>query len=573
MKILLIYPYCLEERIQREEVSVAPIGLYYVAATLRERGHDVELYNWHDRRDRRREITALLREKRPRVIGFSILQANRWGGIDIAGWAKQIDPSVRVVFGGIGATFLWHHFLKHFPQIDYVVIGEGEIPFLALIESLTADDEDAAIDIAGLAFRRQSDIVGNPPPPPIATLDRLPDPARSFAFQHVALSRGCPGNCTFCGSPHFWQRRVRFHSSGYFLDQLARLNRQGVTYFYFSDDTFTAGRKRALDVCRGIIARGLDINWQAIARVGDVDEELLYWMRRAGCVLISYGVESGSAEIRRRLGKPLNREQIERAFGLTVKYGILARAYFIYGCPGESWETIAETVALMETVKPLSAIFYILDIFPGTALYEDFKRRCGVDDAIWLNRIEDILYFETDPRLTQADVLAFGKHLRQRFHQGLPDFVAAIDLVDDRQFYPLHADFCSRLGLTFAEGEYAGIDAIGGEQRIAESLYHKALAYHPDARAYLGLGLLAQKKRDYPQSIRLLRKGLEHFPDDRQLTLCLGVAYLNTGRYRTALSHFLRFSDAPEAIRYAAHCYRALGDGEQEADCLKRLQP
>ena len=209
MKILLIYPYWLEARTQIEDVVVPPIGIYYVGAVLKEHQYDVEILNWHRINETPDEIEKILRDKKPDVIGFSILQANRWGGIEIAAIAKQIDPRVKIVFGGVSATFLWKHFLTHFPQVDYVVLGEGEYTFLNLIQCLESGDEQKTADIAGLAFRKDGKIVRNRPPAPIEDLDQLPMPARYFEYQHLSLTRGCPGKCNFCGSPKFWGPRVR----------------------------------------------------------------------------------------------------------------------------------------------------------------------------------------------------------------------------------------------------------------------------------------------------------------------------------------------------------------------------
>ena len=147
----------------------------------------------------------------------------------------------------------------------------------------------------------------------------------------------------------------------------------------------------------------LAISWFAISRVDLVDEEVLRWMRLAGCTQISYGVESGSETIRQFLNKNIQREDIKKAFDLTTRYGILARAYFIYGSPGENRDTIQATLDLIHEIKPLSAIFYILDIFPGTTLYDMFLRQSGQTDDIWLQKIEDILYFETDPHLSRTN--------------------------------------------------------------------------------------------------------------------------------------------------------------------------
>jgi radical SAM superfamily enzyme YgiQ (UPF0313 family) len=133
VRILLIYPYFLDERLHAEDVSVLPVGLYYIGALLREHAYDVEILNWHDINKRPHDIEKTLKEKRPDVIGFSIVHANRWGGLDIAKVAKKMLPEVKIVFGGIGATFLWEHLLRHFREIDYIVLGEGEYSFLELL--------------------------------------------------------------------------------------------------------------------------------------------------------------------------------------------------------------------------------------------------------------------------------------------------------------------------------------------------------------------------------------------------------------------------------------------------------
>ena len=136
MKILPIYPYFLETRVQTaEDVRAVPLGVYYVASVLKENQYDVEILNWYNINTTPHKISEVLAEQKPDVIGFSILHANRWGGLEIARIAKQVDPRVTIVFGGIGATFLWNHFLTHFGEVDYVVIGEGEYSFLNLIRN------------------------------------------------------------------------------------------------------------------------------------------------------------------------------------------------------------------------------------------------------------------------------------------------------------------------------------------------------------------------------------------------------------------------------------------------------
>ncbi|MEJ2164045.1 MAG: cobalamin-dependent protein, partial [Desulfobacterales bacterium] len=202
------------------DIRVPPIGLYNVAAALLERGHEVALANFNDKKEKTEDIRQSITGHRPDLVGISILNANRWGGIEIARIAKQIDPRRPVVFGGIGATFLWELLLHHFPEIDYVVVGEGEHAFAELVRHLEKEDEPGAATVPGIAHRSNGVAVCNPPPQPIDDLDALPDPSRYFTFSHLVSSRGCPSNCRFCGSPKFWKRRVRFHSPAYFIDQM-----------------------------------------------------------------------------------------------------------------------------------------------------------------------------------------------------------------------------------------------------------------------------------------------------------------------------------------------------------------
>jgi anaerobic magnesium-protoporphyrin IX monomethyl ester cyclase len=557
VKILLIYPYFLDERLHAEDVRVVPIGLYYIGALLKKNQHDVEILNWHDINKTPHKIEEILREKNPDVIGFSIMHANRWGGIDIARIAKQLMPGVKIVFGGIGATFLWEHLLTHFKEIDFCVLGEGEYSFLNLIQCIEKGKHEGINKIKGIAFSREGRVVKTGDAEVIQDLDRLPMPSKY---------------CTFCGSPRFWGHKVRFHSPEYFVDQLEQLYRRGIAFFYVSDDTFTMRKDRVIDICKKIIEKNLKISWFAISRVNYVNEEILYWMRKAGCIQISYGVESGSEKIRNALNKNIKTDMIKKAFALTTKYGILARAYFIYGSPGESWKTIQETIDLIHEIKPLSTIFYILDIFPGTALYEDFLLKTKLSDDIWLKRIEDIMYFESDPRLNQDMVLDFGQKLRSDYYSHLPEFADAVQLVDNRDIYESHADFLSRLAMTFSHGDYAAVEAIPEKERVAQRLYERSLSYYPNHRAYLGLGIFKQKKGEYKESVRILSEGMKHFPESEHLATSLGLSHMNLRQYEEALKCFNKFSDSREILKYTAACYRAMGDHEKESSVLRKLE-
>ncbi len=571
MKILLIYPYFIEERIQAEDITVPPIGIYYVASVLRENHYDVEILNWHAINKTPERIKDILIEKRPDVIGFSILHANRWGGIEIARMAKDLDSEVKIVFGGIGASLLWEHFLTHFPEIDFVVIGEGEYSFLNVIRWMERGEKKSPEGIKGIAFMKKGKVVKTEQPDLISKLDELPIPAKYFEYQHLSSTRGCAWKCTFCGSPEFWGEKIRYRSPENFVKELEYLCAKGITFFYISDDAFTINKKRVVEICKKIIKRNLKITWFAISRVDHVDEEILYWMRKAGCIQISYGVESGSEKIRDALNKKVKTHQIKKAFSLTAQYGILSRAYFIYGSPGETQDTIQETIDLIHEIKPLSTIFYILDIFPGTQLYTDLKKRAHITDDVWLNKIEGIMYFETDPGLSDEQILAFGKKLRTDYYENIHKFVDDLNLVDKKDLYASHADFFSRLGMTFSHGDYSKMDLIRNKDKIAEKLFRKSLTYHPDHRAYLGLGIVKQKVGAYKESMEVLLEGIEYFPDSVDLNICLGLSYMNLGACDTALHYFLKYPDSKDALYHAAICYKELGNSTKESACLEKL--
>ncbi|MBW1744681.1 MAG: radical SAM protein, partial [Deltaproteobacteria bacterium] len=485
--------------------------------------------------------------------------ANRRGGIEIAEIAKQINPDVKIVFGGVAATFLWKHFLKHFPQIDYVVIGEGEYTFLKLVRLIENGQYKGLGEIKGIAFRKNGKVTKTKGVEVIKDPDELPVPAKYFEYQHISYSRGCPWKCAFCGSPAFWGRKIRFHSPEYFVSQLEMLYNRGITFFYVSDDNFTVKKERVIEICKKILEKNMKITWVAISRVSYVDEEMLYWMRKAGCSQISYGVESGSEKIRALLQKDITTDEIKNAFALTHRYGIIARAYFIYGSPEETSETIQETVDLIHEIKPLICVFYILEVYPGTKLYLDYQKKFNMTDDVWLEGIEGICYFETDPSLSQESVLAFGNKLRTELYENMGHFVESIDLIDKQELYPMHADFLSRLGMTFSHGDYSKVEAIQDKDTIAQGLFEKSLDYYPNHRAYMGLGMIKQKGRAFDTAIDILSKGVELFPESEELNLCLGISYMNLQDYDSALSHLLKFKHSKETRYYIDKCHEALG--------------
>ena len=563
-KILLVNPSCLDARISGEDAGIVPIGLYYIASILMENGFDTKIINLADSKDDSvKTFKKYITIEQPDIIGFSVINPNRWNAMDCAGAARQILPDITIVFGGPAPTFLADHLLNACPDIDFIVTGEGEITFLELAIKLENERNGSFEDINGIVFKKNSNIFKTSPRQPVEVLDSLVHPSKYFVYQHLAMSRGCPGKCTFCGSPKFWgSSNLRFHSPKWFADEIQTLVKNGITHFYISDDTFTMDKQRVIEFCDLIIDRKLTITWNAISRVDYIDADILFAMRKAGCNQLSFGVESGSEKIRKTLGKPIKQEKIIAVFSLTTSYGILPRAYFIYGSPGETDKTIQQSIDLLNAIRPLSAIFYMLVIFPGTHLYQSAVNKHLVTDDVWHQKIEDLPWFEMDDLLDFTKVKSFGDGLRSEFYNNLDTFAQKIELVDIKELAPFHADFLSRLAMTFSHGEYAG--EYGGDSRIknqdktAKLLYDRALSYTPNSRAFLGLAMLLQKQKHFDSAISVLKKGLNHSPENKNLNICMGVNLMNTGQFKAALHFFEKFRESSGINQYINICHQKI---------------
>lgn len=355
----------------------APYGLLSLGAEAMRAGHDVKVFNlsgltW------RRVLEVIERLDAP-LFGMSCWTANRRGVALVATEIKRLHPTAHVVIGGPHATPLYREMLEHYPQIDTVALGESEETLLDLAERL--ERGESTVGVPGTAYRFDGSVVKGPARPAIKDLDRLESPHAHFATHLMMTSRGCPWRCTFCGADTTWGRGYRGQSIEYVLDSLEKqLERLPVRIVQIKDDTFTTNKKRVLDLCRGMRARGLRFLWSCDTRVDVINEDLLKEMRLAGCERLSLGVESGSQRILDGIDKKITPEEIIDATRMAKKFGINVRYFMMLGNRGETRETFEETLDFLHRAAPHSYIFSCLSIYPGT---QDFM---DAEAAGWFER-------------------------------------------------------------------------------------------------------------------------------------------------------------------------------------------
>jgi len=319
------------------------------------------------------------------LFGLSCLTANRRGVTLLSRYIRQTHPDAHIVIGGPHATAMPMEILSHCKEIDTVVVGEGEATFLDLL--LRLETNRSAEGLAGAAWRTAGGIGLGPPRAPIKNLDELISPFVHFDLRTLLTSRGCPNHCTFCGSNMMWGWRLRFHSVAYVLEMIDTAVRgYGRKILAFKDDTFTADRTRALNICRQIRARKLDFIWSCETRADHLDEELVYAMRVAGCKRISLGVESAAPVILANIRKNVSPRQVINVTKLAKKYGIQVRYYMMAGNRGETYHTFRQSLNFIKKTRPHAYVFSQLHLYPGTEEFEIFRRYGAVTPEMFFDR-------------------------------------------------------------------------------------------------------------------------------------------------------------------------------------------
>jgi len=397
MNILLISP-----PVRSRRATFPPSGLAYIAAVLRKEEYYVKCVDafnlsWGS-------LKSKIVEVNPDVVGISCWTIGRCQAFKTGHVVRECAPKSKIIFGGQHATFLAEQMFRA-GNADFVVLGEGEETIVELIRAL--EDKTDFSTIKGIAYRNGDDIIVNPPRPLISDLDSLPFPCNDdFDLDDyegplgtgrrigIITSRGCPFNCNYCSSTQFWTKKWRYRSAENVLSEIEYLyNELAVGTIVVYDDNFTTKKDRAIEICKGIIERKLDLKWAASANVTTVDEEILTWMGRAGCYEVRYGVESGSPTILKNLNKRQTIDQIRSAFRWTREARMRPYVYLMVGCPGETSDTVNDTINLMREIaaqqRPFAQLLWIL---PGTEIYQRAKFHGVISENSWLENDDEFFY-------------------------------------------------------------------------------------------------------------------------------------------------------------------------------------
>lgn len=387
MKILLINPPIRKNEPPRH----IPIGLGIIANVLLSDGHEVKVLDINAERLSKSQVKEKIDlESKYEIIGtgglITTYQYLKW----LIPELKKYNPTSKIVVGGGVVTENPALLLNRTPT-DIAVVGEGEITMTEIISSL--ENNNSLEAVKGIAYKKENNQIKiNPPRPLVKDLDNMSLPAYDLfpmdIYLHnvahasymgkktemgIVTTRGCPYNCNYCY--HVFGRGARTRSINNVIEEIRYLmEKYKVESIIILDETFTINKKRVMEFCSKLLSEKIDIPWSCYGRVNLVDQEMLKKMKQAGCYRVGYGIESGSQQILDNMNKKVTIGQAKKAIKLTRNAGLVCGSTFMFGYPGESLETIKETVRFCKELLICPSLFFTTP-YPGTKLYEQVKER------------------------------------------------------------------------------------------------------------------------------------------------------------------------------------------------------
>jgi radical SAM superfamily enzyme YgiQ (UPF0313 family) len=377
MKILLL-------SVNREKMPypVFPLGLAYIAKPLKEEGHSIEALDLCFSEDASLDLKKCLGQYQPDLIGLSLRNLDNLAYPTSVSYLREVEEviqicrqssSAKLVIGGSGYSLAPKELLQHF-GVDFGVVGEGEKIFLQLVKSLEMG-KDISPSPALL-------MKGNPLPAltrgakvfPIGAPDRALFQTRHYlekgGMGNIQTKRGCPFSCIYCTYPLLEGREVRLRKTEEVMKELHQLTQEeGVDYIYFVDDIFNYPPSYAESLCREMVQNKIKIEWSAFVNPDFLREDLLKWMKEAGCSGIEFGTDSGSPRMLKNYKKSFAVEDIILSSKRCSELEINHCHYLLFGGPGEDEGTIEESFQLMDQLDPTAVIVMLgIRIYPGTEM-------------------------------------------------------------------------------------------------------------------------------------------------------------------------------------------------------------
>lgn len=455
MKILLIAPVKLDGL--KDSKGTIPVPLLYLAAMLRERGHEPHILDLsvcrpmggHGTEDAHWPlIEERIKALSPDLIGINCFTTLHFPMVlAVAQAIRAHYPAIPIATGGAHPSLFPREILNNSDAFDYVAIGESEESFADLASAIAAGNREQLDHIQSLAFRRGGEIIQTPRREYFSELDQLPPAAwdlislpdyyndlskwynpKGLDF-HLSVpilsSRSCPFTCNFCAIYTTMGRKLRLRSPTAVVDEIEMLHRErGQNYFGFIDDNVNINKKHIVAICDEIVRRGLNIQWETTCGtyLAALNDEVIAAMAAAGCVFVRLPIEHGNDEMRAHVGKKLSRDKIVEVAQSLKRQGMFTSSMFIMGFPEDTTATLDDTRKMIEDLDlDLNYVFNIIP-FPGTRVFEQAQRD-GLfldsfrPDELWkgtinLDPVQDEARFFIKPYKMNIDEL---RHFRRVF--------------------------------------------------------------------------------------------------------------------------------------------------------------
>jgi anaerobic magnesium-protoporphyrin IX monomethyl ester cyclase len=402
MKVLLVYPpITLLERYSSDIGNSGgrqiPLGIYYLAAYVRKAGHEVHVIDGEAHEMTIASVVAKIQECRPDIVGISSTTVAFNRALETAREIKTQLPEIPVVVGGPHVTAALEDVLRH-PEFDYAVYGEGEETIKDLLETLSRGGDLSLVK--GLAFHNNGELLINASRPFIKDIDIIPFPAydliadfsrynppptnyKRLPVANIITSRGCPNRCTFCGHSVFG-RNLRQRSPENIAAEIELLfSRYHVREIAFVDDTFTVRPERIFDLFKILNQKNIHFPWTCMSRVDTVDYKTVKFMKDQGCWHISFGIESGNADILRLIRKNISLSDAKKVISWCHQLGIRTKGFFMIGHPSETLTTIEQTIRTALTL-PLDDVVVTLNTpLPGTEQHQTAEVYGILENGDW----------------------------------------------------------------------------------------------------------------------------------------------------------------------------------------------